>query len=126
MRAGSLVARTGLSVALAVWVVLGGCAPPGSMPSRDSREAYVQASPDLSPAIRTAVLAGRVVIGMSARDVRATWGPPSGLHVDPGRTSGFDEQWVYTLWEHRTPIGQRNWSIAFRDGVAVCIHTWMG
>lgn len=113
------------SLTLAAWIVLGGCVPSHSSPAPESRRAYVEAHPELSAEIRRAILGGRVIVGMNAPEVRAAWGPPSGIHPDARRTSGFDEQWVYALREHRTPTGQRVWSLSFRDGIVVCIHAWM-
>ncbi|HVU28380.1 MAG TPA: hypothetical protein VHG71_11675 [Verrucomicrobiae bacterium] len=39
----------------------------------DGRKNYTNSHPELSPEIRSAILAGRVIVGMSAMDVLASW-----------------------------------------------------
>jgi hypothetical protein len=117
--------RNSVTCALTAWVLLAGCIPSHSVPTSETRQTYVQAHPELPAEIRSAILGGRVIVGMRTRHVQAALGLPSRVRVGPGGTGGFDEQWLYAPPEHRTPIGQRVWSISFRDGIVVCIHTWM-
>jgi hypothetical protein len=117
--------RISVICALAAWALLAGCIPSHSMPASEARQAYVEAHPELPAEVRRAILGGHVVLGMRTQDVQAAWGLPSRIRVGPGRTGGFDEQWLYAPLEHRTPIGQRVWSISFRDGIVACVHTWM-
>jgi hypothetical protein len=117
--------RISVVCALAAWALLAGCVPSHSMPASETRRAYVEAHPEVPAEVRRAILGGRVILGMRTQDVQAAWGLPSRIRVGPGRTGGFDEQWLYAPLEHRTPIGQRVWSISFRNGIVACIHTWM-
>lgn len=58
------------------------------------REHYLSAHPDLAPKIRAAIAQGRVVVGMSTRDVAAALGQPDGK-VDAHAAWVEREQWVY-------------------------------
>ena len=49
-----------------------------------------------APGIVDAILAGRVVLGMTAAQVRASWGAPNAINQTIG-PSGVTEQWVYGL-----------------------------
>ena len=77
-------------VILAV-VLLAACtsAPPFS-PGRDA-ERYVAAHPKLDRDIAAAVLAGEIVVGMSADDVRAAGGAPAALFPYPNASR---EAWL--------------------------------
>jgi hypothetical protein len=58
------------------------------------RSAYVQAHPERPEKIKTAIADGKIILGMSADDTRASWGQPDKVNrtVTAG---GVSEQWVY-------------------------------
>ncbi|NGO40424.1 hypothetical protein G4L39_13635 [Limisphaera ngatamarikiensis] len=58
------------------------------------RHLYVKAHPELSERIKSAVLEGSIIIGMSSDDVRASWGDPDKVNRTVG-TFGVHEQWIY-------------------------------
>ncbi len=58
------------------------------------RQSYVQTNPQLPERIKTAILTGNVVIGMSKQDVAAVLGEPD-ASVDINAHWVAREQWVY-------------------------------
>jgi hypothetical protein len=58
------------------------------------REAFVAGSGDLRPEFRNAILAGRIVRGMSSEMVRVSLGEPSSVNRSVG-SWGVNEQWIY-------------------------------
>jgi hypothetical protein len=85
-----------LRASLAVVVALGIAACGGPIKSsydmlRDGRVAYVNQNPNLDPAIRAAILEGRLREGMTQGDVRASWGEPLGGN----RLAGNLVEWVF-------------------------------
>ena len=66
--------KKGLVIVAVVLLAACASAPPFS-PGRDA-ERYVAANPKLDRNIAAAVLAGEIVVGMSAHDVRAAGGSP--------------------------------------------------
>ncbi len=80
---------------LAALAVLAGC-----VTAAQRRQNYVDANPDLAPEIAAAILEGKVVEGMTAEDVRASWGDPL------RETVSISEQAREETWSYRTPIGQ--------------------
>lgn len=85
----------------------------------ETRQAYVEDN-DLDDDVEQAILAGRVISGMTMDDVRATWGWPSetddsetlGLHGEYGK-----EVWVYTPFLDLTPEA----TIFFNNGVVYSV-----
>jgi hypothetical protein len=93
----------GLSAALPLLGLLGGCASgPAGASEEARRRAYAEARPDLAPPLREAILDGRVVVGMTPEQLRAARGAPH--HVSEILTAGRrSEQWVYPrggAWEY--------------------------
>lgn len=80
---------------LAALAVLAGCAT-----AAQRRQHYVSANPDLRPEIASAILEGKIIEGMTAEDVRASWGEPDRETVSITETSREK------TWSYRTPIGQ--------------------
>ncbi len=93
---GMMIMRTIRLVSLlAALAVLAGC-----VTAAQRRQNYVDANPDLAPEIAAAILEGKVVEGMTAEDVRASWGDPL------RETVSISEQAREETWSYRTPIGQ--------------------
>lgn len=84
-----------LAASLAAVILLHGCAT-----AQQRRQDYVDERPDIAAEIKTAILAGKVVPGMNAEDVLASWGDPERKTVTYTR-SGRAELWTYL-----TPVGQ--------------------
>lgn len=63
------------------------------------RHDYVRTHPGLEPKTRSAILDGRIFLGMSTNEVAASWGRPAKIN-DYGNT----EKWVY---------GYHDWSYNF-------------
>ncbi len=87
--------------------------------SLEIRQAYV-ASRDLNDTVREAILAGRVVPGMTMEDVYATWGHPS--ETDTSETLGprgpyGKEVWIYGSFLSLTPEAE----VFFRNGVVYSV-----
>ena len=85
----------------------------------ESRQAYV-ASWDRSDTVREAILAGRVIPGMTMEDVYATWGYPS--ETDTSETIGLKGQygkevWTYGSFLSLTPEAE----VFFRNGVVYSV-----
>lgn len=60
----------------------------------ERRLSYLKKNPGLSPIIKKAIREGEVMIGMSASDVRASWGDPKRINKTV-YSYGTHEQWVY-------------------------------
>lgn len=91
--------RTILAVFVLVFV-LAGCASMGDI-GRSARfsgivhsEEYIAAHPELSDAVKQCILEEKVMVGMTADELRASWGRPTDTNVTAG-TFGHHEQWVY-------------------------------
>lgn len=59
-----------------------------------ARQAYLEAHPDVDPAVRAAIEQGRVEKGMSAEQVEAALGPPDSRRAFD-ENSGRVEIWTY-------------------------------
>lgn len=93
-----------LTTILASLLILAGC-----VTSAARRQNYLDDHPDLAPAIASAIAAGEIVEGMTAADVRASWG-------DPDReTLSVTEYGDQETWSYSTPIGR------FQDGTVILI-----
>jgi hypothetical protein len=81
-------------LALLVAVALAACGGPFKSSYdilREGRVTYVNQNPNLDPAVRTAILDGRLLEGMTPADVRASWGDPL-----PGyQRAGALDEWVF-------------------------------
>ena len=94
------------------------CATP-LLDNLETRQAYVD-SRDLNDTVREAILAGRVVPGMTMEDVYATWGYPS--ETDTSETLGLSGQygkevWIYGSLLSLTPEAE----VFFRNGVVYSV-----
>ncbi len=58
------------------------------------REAYVRDHPNLDSETKSAILNGKIFIGMTADQVRASWGAAHDVNRTVG-SWGIHEQWVY-------------------------------
>jgi hypothetical protein len=70
--------------------------------SYESRQAYVDSN-DLSDEVEDAILAGRVVVGMSKEDVKATWGWAS--ETDTSEVFGLKGEYGKEYWYYLSPTG---------------------
>jgi hypothetical protein len=91
---------------LAAILLLHGCAT-----AQHRRQDYVDERPAISAEIKTAILEGKILPGMTADDVLASWGEPERKTVTYAR-AGITELWTYL-----TPIGQ------FTSGVVILTVT---
>ena len=94
------------------------CATP-LVENLESRQAYVD-SHRLSEPVREAILAGRVISGMTMDDVYATWGFPS--ETDTSETLGLHGQygkevWIYGSFLDVTPQAE----VFFRNRVVYSV-----
>ncbi len=91
---------------LAVLLILAGC-----VTATGRRQEYLEDHQDLRPEIAAAILAGRVVEGMTRDDVRAAWGDPE------RETRAISEAGEQDIWSYPTPIGQ------FEEGKVILTFT---
>ena len=61
---------------------------------QERRESYVRGHSEIGADVRSAVLRGRLVMGMTRDGVYASWGPPGDVNRSVG-SWGVHEQWVY-------------------------------
>lgn len=61
----------------------------------NKRKAYVQQHKNLPEKIRKAILEEKIMLGMSADDVKTSWGDPKNINRSVG-SWGVHEQWVYS------------------------------
>ncbi|GEM_PF-1420918 len=101
-----------------------GCVASGPLikPNQGSRKEYVYSHPALNEEIRQAILAGKIVKGMTKGDVKATWGDPTNiLNLEYPRYYKKDEEgWYYkgTLLQTLAP----NCTITFFKGIVEKIY----
>lgn len=58
----------------------------------ERRVGYIRSHPNLEEKTKRLIQEGQVAVGMTANEVRASWGPPESINrYSAGRT----EQWVY-------------------------------
>ena len=80
-----------------------GCAAMFRDPAKEMqeyRQSWVDNHPDWSGKVRRQVLAGKISIGMTEEQVRASWGTPYDINRSVG-SWGEHEQWVYVTFEGR-------------------------
>ena len=98
--------------------IVSGCAVSGPLlkPNQDHRREYVYKHPELSEEIKQAILKGKVIEGMTKKDVTAVWGDPSDiLNLKyPRHYKENEEGWYYkgTLLQTLAP----NCTITFLKG----------
>lgn len=84
------------------------------MPSKESRLAYLDANPVTDPLIKNAVENGKIVLGMTAEQVRATYGEPC-VSTNKGH-----EVWVYAYYGRssyrKSYVCVGNERFMFKDG----------
>ncbi|MFH1037299.1 MAG: hypothetical protein V1789_01330 [PVC group bacterium] len=84
-----------LILTLIALIVLPACVTP-----HQRRQDYVDEHPGLSGDLAKAIMEGRIAEGMTADDVRASWG-------DPDReTLSITESGNQEIWSYDTPIGK--------------------
>ncbi len=94
------------TVLFVVLAVLAGCTT-----AAQRRQRYVEANPELKPEIAAAIIEGRIVEGMTADDVRASWGEPE------LRSVSITEAGEQDIWSYRAPIAQ------FQEGKVILTFT---
>jgi hypothetical protein len=67
------------------------------------RESYVKEHPELDGKTKKAILAEKIIIGMSKEEVIASWGNPHDINKSVG-SWGVHEQWVYGYWSYNVFI----------------------
>ncbi len=87
-------------------IVLTACVTP-----HHRRLDYVEEHPGLSGEIAQAIMEGRIMKGMNADDVRASWGDPDRETLSV--TKGGNQE----IWSYDTPIGR------FTDGTVILTFT---
>lgn len=80
-----------------------------------SRQAFVQNNPSMDIKTLDAIKAGRVLIGMTQDQVKASWGVPSDVNRTTS-TYGVKEQWIYNIGNV-----DRNY-LYFDDGILTTIQ----
>ena len=83
-----------VSIALLVLFCLNGCVGDLFGVHASRRQAHFEVHPEIDPVKRQAITEGKIQIGFSAADVRASWGAPSKINRSVGEY-GVHEQWVY-------------------------------
>jgi len=61
---------------------------------QERRAQYVKDHPQLRPAFAQDILDGKVAVGMTPDDVKASWGKPGMINSSGGVNGSFD-QWCY-------------------------------
>ncbi len=92
------------ALVVSVSLLCAGCAVPLET-SYESRQAYVETH-ELSNDVTEAILAGRVIVGMTKEEVEATWGWAS--ETDTSEAYGMNLEWGREVWyyhSHSTFIG---------------------
>ena len=75
-----------------------------------TRKDYVDAHPELTSEIRTAILQGNLILSMTQDQVRASWGEPHKVN----RTVGID-----TIWEEWIYSTSRTKYVYFQNGIMI-------
>lgn len=76
------------------WNPLSGYAYPESF-YKETREAYIQNHPDLSKEHKDAILNKQIRPGMTAEQVKVSWGPPAYVDSQITTALGYSEIWHY-------------------------------
>ncbi len=98
-------AKQTLALVLALALLAGACATPTTL--TQSREAYVKAHPELDPKVKTAILQGGAVPGMSQEEVLVSCGEPN-LKSTGKRNGEYCDLWGY-----------KRYTVTFQDGKVV-------
>jgi len=80
---------------LAAILLLQGCAT-----AQQRRQDYVDEHPGIAEEAKTAILEGKIIQGMNADDILASWGEPD------RKTVTYSRGGVNELWTYLTPVGQ--------------------
>lgn len=70
--------------------------------NRDSRAAYVAENPYMEERIENAILAGKIVEGMTKEEVRASWGQPCSYCIGT-RSASWGDTWEYNPFGSARP-----------------------
>jgi hypothetical protein len=98
-------ARRTLALFLVLALFVGACATPTTL--TQSREAYVKAHPELDPKVKSAILEGDAVPGMTQEQVRVSCGEPN-LKSTGKHNGGYCDLWGY-----------KRYTVTFKDGKVV-------
>lgn len=58
------------------------------------RQSYLEENPNINPKIKQLILEGRIAMGMTINQLRASWGVPRRINRTHLK-SGTREQWIY-------------------------------
>lgn len=84
--------RMGIAILL-LSALLSACATPATL--AQSREAYVQAHPELSPQVKEAILRGEAVAGMTPEQVTVSCGSPNLVTQEKDKGGKYCSLWGY-------------------------------
>jgi len=95
-------------------------------PTVKERKAYIEANPQLTLVVKTMILGGEVIIGMTQDEVKASRGRPYKVN----RTStayGIREQWVMGPMDFMAHIPKKckqYFYIYFENGIVTSLQNW--
>ena len=120
---GNKVMKSNFIVFVFFIVFFTGCATsPLAKPNKTSRIKYIQVTHVVDQKIKEAIIAGKVIEGMTYDQVRAAWGEPDKVYknlneVEPNSGMKADEQWIY-----RWDIFSTNKIVHFYNGIVIWVE----